>query len=316
MIKSKKSRTRARLTKCVKAALPQGTKTAFWLLKITIPVSFAVFLFDYSGWMNIVAGWTSPLFRLIGLSGEASIVLITSIITNIYSSIAVMTTLGTGYREGTILAVMCLISHALIVETAIQKKTGSKPWRMVFTRLSASLLAAFLLNTFLPGKMDENHEILIKQTVEFVPALKGWLRAISITTLKIIVLVNLLLILQKILSEFGLIKWILKPFIPLLKIMGLPPGTGFLWMVAYTLGLSYGGAIMISQSEEGHLTNEEADLLNHHIAVSHSILEDTLLFAAMGYNLAILLFPRILLSVLYVWLRRLETNIRGNTSPI
>ena len=316
MIKSKNRQTRARLVKCVNAALPQGTKTALWLLKITIPVSFAVFLFDYSGWMNIVAGWAAPLFRLIGLSGEASIVLITSIITNIYSAIAVMTTLGTGYREGTILAVMCLISHALIVETAIQKKTGSKPWRMIFTRLSASLLAAFLLNSFLPGKIEGNHEVLVKQTIEFVPALKEWLRAISITTLKIVVLVNLLLILQKILSEFGLIKWLLKPFIPLLKIMGLPPGTGFLWMVAYTLGLSYGGAIMISQSEEGHLTNEEADLLNHHIAVSHSLLEDTLLFAAMGYNLAILIFPRIFLSVLYVWLRRLGLRLRGKPTPV
>lgn len=32
--------------------------------------------------------------------------------TGIYSVIAVMTTLGIGYREGTILAVLCLISHA------------------------------------------------------------------------------------------------------------------------------------------------------------------------------------------------------------
>jgi hypothetical protein len=311
MINPKYRQIRARLVKCVKDALPQGTKTALWLLKITIPVSFGVFLFDYSGWMNMVAGWTAPLFSLIGLSGEASIILITSIFTNIYSAIAVMTTLGTGYREGTILAVMCLISHALIVETAIQRKTGSNPWRMVLTRLSASLLAAFLLNRFLPGEMAGNHEVILQQNMDFIPALKEWLRAISVTTLKILVLVNLLLILQKILSEFGLIKWILKPFKPLLLIMGLPPKTGFLWMVAYTLGLSYGGAIMISQSEEGHLAKEEADLLNHHIAISHSILEDTLLFAAMGYNLAILVFPRILLSVLYVWFRKIEIRFRG-----
>jgi len=95
------------------------------------------------------------------------------------------------------------------------------------------------------------------------------------------------------------------PFAPLLRIMGLPANTGFLWMVAYTLGLSYGGAIMINQSEEGRLTKEDADLLNTHIAVSHSLLEDTLLFASMGYNLWILIFPRMLLSVVYVWARRL-----------
>ena len=299
-----------RILKCVRTALPQGTKTAVWLLKITIPVSFAVFLLDYSGALNVIAGWVAPLFKLIGLSGEASVVLITAMFTNIYSAIIVMTTLGTGYREGTILAVMCLIAHSLIVETAIQKRTGSKPWRMVFTRITASILAAILLNWLLPGEMTENKGVLLRHSADFMPAFKEWLKAIALTTLKIVVLVNLLLILQKILNEFDLVKWILKPFSPLLKIMGLPVNTGFLWMIAYTLGLSYGGAIMIHQSGEGKLTREEADLLNHHIAISHSQLEDTLLFASIGYNLAILIFPRILIAIVYVWVRKLELFLR------
>jgi hypothetical protein len=299
-----------RILKCVRTALPQGTKTAIWLLKITIPVSFAVFLFDFLGFLNVLASWVAPLFKLIGLSGEASVVLLTAMFTNIYSAIVVMTTLGTGYREGTILAVMCLISHSLIVETAIQKRTGSKPWRMVLTRITASFLAAFLLNKFFPGEMTQNQAALLGRAADFMPAFKEWLKAISLTTLKIFVLVNLLLILQKILNEFDLIKWILKPFTPLLKIMGLPANTGFLWMIAYTLGLSYGGAIMIHQSGEGKLSREEADLLNHHIAISHSQLEDTLLYASIGYNLIILIFPRILLAIVYVWIRKLELYLR------
>ena len=297
---------RQRLANCVKTSLPQGTKTAVWLLKLTIPVSFAVFLLDFFGVLNVIAGWVAPLFKLIGLSGQASIVLITSFFTNIYSVIAVMTTLGTGYREGTILAVMCLISHALIVETAIQKRTGSRPWRMVTVRLSASLIAAWALNLILPGEAATGSETIVRQSKELIPAVVDWAKAMLVTTVKIVILVNLLLIVQKILNEFGLIKWILKPFIPLLRIMGLPANTGFLWMVAYTLGLSYGGAIMINQSEEGKLSKEDADLLNHHIAVSHSQLEDPLLFMAIGYPMAILIIPRIILAVVFVWCRRLE----------
>jgi len=152
----------------------------------------------------------------------------------------------------------------------------------------------------------ENSAGVINNSQSFSQAMTNWVTDISITTLKIIVLINLLLILQKALDEFGLIKWFLKPFSPLLRIMGLPENTGFLWMVAYTLGLSYGGAIMISQSEEGKLSREDADLLNHHIAISHSQLEDPLLFAAMGYNMGILIFPRVLLSIIYVWIRRFE----------
>ena len=303
-----------RLVQCVKTALPQGMKTALWLLKLTIPVSFAVFLLDFFGILNVIAGGVAPFFKLIGLTGQASIVLITSIFTNIYSVIAVMTTLGIGYREGSILAVMCLISHALIVETAIQKKTGSSFWRMIAIRLTASFIAAWMLNLILPGEMAAGTGTIIIHTKEWMSALVDWAKTMAITTLKIVVLVNVLLILQKILNEFGLIKWILKPFIPLLRIMGLPANTGFLWMVAYTLGLSYGGAIMISQSEEGKLSKEDADLLNHHIAISHSQLEDTLLFVAMGYPLVIMVIPRFLLAIVYVWLRRFERWIKRKKS--
>ena len=297
---------RERLVRCVKTALPQGMKTAIWLLKLTIPVSFAVFLLDFFGILNVIAGWVAPLFKLIGLSGQASIVLITSFFTNIYSVIAVMTTLGFGSREGTILAVMCLISHALIVETAIQKKTGSAPWRMVLTRLSASFIAAYLLNLILPAEAITNSENVVRSVGEFTPALTNWLSGMLATTLKIIILVNLLLILQKILNEFGLIKWILMPFAPLLKVMGLPSSTGFLWIVANTLGLGYGGAIMINEAEEGRLSRADADLLNHNIAISHSQLEDPLLFVAVGYHLGILIWPRILLAIIFVWIRRFE----------
>lgn len=295
-----------RLAHCIKTALPQGMKAAIWLLKLTIPVSFVVFLLDFFGILNVVGLAVAPFFELIGLSGQASVVLITSVFTNIYSVIAVMTTLGIGFREGTILAVMCLISHALIVETAIQKKTGSAAWRMIATRLSASFIAAWGLNLMLPAEGATETANLIRQSSEWMPSLTDWAIAMAITTLKIVVLANILLIFQNILEEFGLIKWILKPFIPLLRIMGLPANTGVLWMVAYTLGLSYGGAIMIGQSEEGKLCREDADLLNHHIAISHSQLEDTMLFVAMGYGFAILFFPRLLLSIVYVWLRRLE----------
>ena len=305
-----------RLIRCVRTALPQGTKTAFWLLKLTIPVSFGVFLLDFFGILNVIAGWVAPLFKLIGLSGQASVVLITSFFTNIYSVIAVMTTLGIGYREGTILAVMCLISHALIVETAIQKRTGSTPWRIVVIRLSASFIAAWGLNLILPAETATVAKNLIGETKSFSPALLKWITDMSITTVKIIILVNLLLILQKILNEFGLIQWILKPFTPLLRMMGLPANTGFLWMVAYTLGLSYGGAIMISESEEGKLSREDADLLNHHIAISHSQLEDPLLFVAIGYNMGILVLPRILLSIVYVWIRRFEMWVKSKNTGI
>jgi hypothetical protein len=294
------------IIQAIKTSLPQGMKTSVWLLKLTIPVAFGVFLLSYTGVLALIALYTEPLFNLIGLTGKAPVILITSIFTNIYSVIAVMASLDMPVREGIILANMCLIAHALIVETGIQRKTGSSALRMVTLRLSASFVAAWLLNLILPqyeGTIMAGAAITHEG---FWPDFIIWMRSIGITSLKMVILVNLLLIVQKILNQTGILGWMVKPFYPLLWLSGLPKNTGFLWMVAYTLGLSYGGAVMISQSTEGKLSRREADLLNHHIAVSHSQFEDTLLFAAVGLSVPWLMIPRLTLALLAVWIRKME----------
>ena len=120
-----------------------------WLIKITIPVSFVVFLFDFTGILSFISAFTSPVFLYLGLSGEAALVFITSIFTNIYSVIAIISMLGFPVREGIILATMCLISHGFIIESVFAK-TGSNLWRMLSLRLIMSFVAALLLNLILP----------------------------------------------------------------------------------------------------------------------------------------------------------------------
>ena len=105
-----------RIVRSFHAAFPKAMKTALWLLKIMIPVTFLVLVLDYSGWLAVMAGWIAPLFVWIGLPGESAFVLLTSIFANIYSAIAVITTLGFTLREATILAMMCLIAHGFIIE--------------------------------------------------------------------------------------------------------------------------------------------------------------------------------------------------------
>ena len=63
-------------------------------------VSFAVLLLDFTGGLEEIAFFTSPFFELLGLPGVAAIVLITSIFTNIYSVIAVLTMRSEERRVG------------------------------------------------------------------------------------------------------------------------------------------------------------------------------------------------------------------------
>ena len=79
-----------------------------------------------------------------------------------------------------------------------------------------------------------------------------------------------------------------------------------LWLVGNIIGLSYGSAIMINMVSEGKIEKYEADLANRHLAISHSLLEDTVLFASLGVCAWWLLLFRIPLAIIAVWAKRLS----------
>jgi hypothetical protein len=88
---------------------------------------------------------------------------------------------------------------------------------------------------------------------------------------------------------------------PLMRLFGLPLQSSFMWLVANVVGLAWGSAILVEYVKSGKVNKYEANLLNHHIAVSHSLLEDTLLFMAIGVNVFWITFPRIFLAIVVVW---------------
>ena len=182
-----------RFRKCVTLALPRSWKTTKWLIKITIPVSFGVFLLDYTGILAAISTYTAPVFQYAGLPGEAALVFITSIFTNIYSVIAIISMLGLPVREGIILATMCLISHGFIIESVVLRKTGSNLWRMLSLRLIMSFAAALLLNLILPQFEGAVKGGLERENLEFIRALVAWLWLMVRMSIKILVLMILAL---------------------------------------------------------------------------------------------------------------------------
>ena len=298
----------SRLLDCVRASIGPAFKTAKFLLKIMIPVSLGMTLLKFTGLLETAAAFTAPAFKFMGLPGESALVFLTSIFLNIYSAIAVISTLDFTARELTILALMCLISHNFFVETAVQKKTGSSAVKITLVRLFHSFAGGIMLNYLLPvSQVNETANIAsVKPHENLYAALESWLYNSLFLIVQILILITLLLILQRVLEEFGLIGRLTAVFRPFMKIMGLPESVTFLWIVANTLGLAYGSAIMIEQSDLGKLNREDADLLNHHIGISHSLLEDTLLFVAIGVPAVWIIFPRVFLAIIQVWAMKLR----------
>ncbi|GHV80216.1 hypothetical protein AGMMS49944_20070 [Spirochaetia bacterium] len=77
-------------------------------------------------------------------------------------------------------------------------------------------------------------------------------------------------------------------------------------MVVNLTGLAYGSAILIEEVDIGAVSKTDADLFNHYAGLSHSHLEDTLLFVTTGVPLFWAAIPRLVLGILAVWIERLR----------
>lgn len=297
--------TYQRTLQASKNALPKARKTIIWLLKIIIPTTLIVSLLQHFGAITYISIILTPIFSLIGLPGESAIVFISSIFLPLYAPIAIIANLSLTMREITILALMCLISHNLIVESAIQQKTGSSYAAMFSLRILCSFVSAALLNWLLPITMGDGviSQIVIQQN-GFGAMLFQWLIDTSGLILKIALIITGLMILQNILKEFKILIFLSTSMAPLMTVFGLSKDSSFLWLVAQLLGLTYGSAILIEQVEEKEIASRDAKLLNHHIAINHSLLEDTLLYVAIGVPVLWITFPRIILAIIAVWIVR------------
>jgi spore maturation protein SpmB len=306
------TRVSQRAVAAAKSAIPGALRTAWWMVRLTVLVSFGVEVLRYFGVLYWMSESLSPLFRLVGLPGEAALAFISGYFVNVYAAVAVMATLDLDGRTITILAVMILCAHNMIIESPVQQKCGSSLWRIFVVRTLGALILGFCLNLLLPASPVKGGggAFTTPEELPLPTLLENWAISTALLVIKMLTLILSLSVLQRLLAEFGIIRLLSKLFRPLLVVFGLPARTSFLWIVANVLGLAYGAAIMIEETERGKISRRDADLLNHHIGISHSNLEDLLLLYAAGAFFWWMLLSRWCLAIILVWERRLENVLK------
>ncbi len=269
-------------------------------------------ILKYTGILTWIAAAVSPVFQIFGLPGDASLAYVSGYFINVYSCIAVVSTLDLTVRQITILGTMTLAAHAMVVECAVQKKTGTNITYTVILRTLGSLALGIIMNQLLPGKpvfdsasvnLSDIPFFNIKE--EFWPMFVVWFKGLVKLAAWMTVLITLLNIIQRAFYEYGIMTYISRFFSPLLTLFGLPKETSFLWIVANVVGLSYGSAAIMDEMERGGISDRSILELNTHIGISHSNLEDLMLFAAMGGQWYWMLLFRWAMVTLLVWSLRL-----------
>lgn len=116
------------------------------------------------------------------------------------------------------------------------------------------------------------------------------------TLLLLVAIILPIMILLEYLTYYNLLKRLSSYFEPLTRCVDLPPEAAFPLFIGLFVGLFYGAAVIIEYGNRRILEKRDLLLLGIFTAICHSIVEDNLIFAALGANLYVLFFVRLLIA--------------------
>ena len=287
-------------------SLLKSIRVSGTILMIMVPVSFCVTMLQFTGVLERIAWVLSPVMKIVSLPPEASFALIAGALINIYAGIAVMGTLSLTAWDINIMAVMMLICHNLIVESAVQSKTGVSGLKMTLFRIIAAIGMGICLSFILPEGFKQVSTTLggkvFSSAQGFVEVIVLWVKQTSMLTLKVILIIaaiNLIIDVMRYLKAFDPVITLLRP---LTFMHGLPKKASFMWMAGILFGLAYGSGVLIAEAQTGRVDKDSLVRLNLSLGISHSLIEDTLLFVAIGASLFWVLIPRMVAAAVMVWI--------------
>lgn len=289
-----------------KDAISQTLRTVWILLKIMIPVSVLIKIIQELNLLHYIGDFLSPIMKIVGLPGETAIIWATSMMVNIYGGllayVAISSDISLSYAQLTVLFTMILVAHNFPIELQISSKAGVKFFVMFAIRFFGALLIGIILNIFYSQFSLLQDLVIVKAYLKPVePSLLMWLFNELKNYAFIALMIFLLIILLKVLKLIGVIDWISKILEPILKIIGIKKSVIPLSLIGLTLGVAYGGALIIDESKKPEVTNRDILYSLTLMGLCHSMIEDTLLMYSLGGDVSGILFARILFAFLFTF---------------
>ena len=281
--------------------------TCLPLFRIIVPISIVTRLLQQWGVVDQIGMLLGPLMHLVGLPGEIGLVWATAMVTNLYAGMVVFASLAPGLHlsvaQVTVLTTMMLVAHALPVELRIAQKAGTRFRTQILLRVGGALLLGALLNLLyrLSGTLQQANTALWSPPPAD-PTWSGWLMDQLYNLASIFLIVLSLMTLLKLLKGMGFIDLITRLLEPLLALLGMSRQVAPLTIVGMTLGLSYGGGLIIREAGSGHLERRDIFSSIALLGLCHSLIEDSLLMMVLGGHVSGVLWGRLVFALLVVFL--------------
>ncbi|WP_432408762.1 nucleoside recognition domain-containing protein [Wukongibacter sp. M2B1] len=118
------------------------------------------------------------------------------------------------------------------------------------------------------------------------------------SVLNIAIIVFPLMIVMEIAKDLKILDKISELCEPLTKWMGVSKESAFPLAIGLVFGLAYGAGIIIQSAKEGNLDKRSLVLISIFLVCCHAVIEDTLIFAAVGANGFFLLTIRLITALI------------------
>ncbi|WP_372597308.1 hypothetical protein [Amphritea sp.] len=281
------------------------TAVCLLLFKLMIPVLIVVKALEELGAIPYISRALEPVMLLVGLPESMGLVWATTLLTSIYGGMLIFFQLAPQENltvaQVTVLSSMLLIAHSLPIELRIVQKAGVRITVALLLRVCAALVLGGLLHlSYQWGGWLQQPVELIWQTPVTDNSLLSWgisqLKSFVMIVMIITALMSLLRFLRWIHIE-RLMIWLLQP---LLKLLGIGTQATSLTIIGVTLGLSFGGGLLIREAQNGHISAKDCFSALCLLSLCHSVIEDTLLVMTMGADLSGVLWARLAFSLIFV----------------
>ena len=109
---------------------------------------------------------------------------------------------------------------------------------------------------------------------------------ILINSLKLVIelglIITVIMVVVEFTQEFRILNRLTALASPVTRILGLPQAGNLPLLAGTFLGISYGAAIIIDAGRNGSLNSDEIYLINLFLVICHSLVEDTIIWMALG----------------------------------
>ena len=279
------------------------------LFRIMIPTLIVVKIATMLGFDDMLIYLCQPVMSWFTLPASASIVIVTTLLTNPYTGLIVAATLPEmaqlSVGQASLLALIMLFTHGLPLEAMISSRVGIRLWFVVLLRLGTAFLSALILaklfqffGWYQTPALAALHQLTGASNAPLDLSLGAWIVG-QIGTLVIIQLVIIVLIaaleLLRILGVEALSIWALSP---LLRVMGIGKRGATIAIVGVTLGLSFGSGVLMKDVATATIPQRDVFGVMCFINLKHSLFEDTAILLLLGPSLFVIVILRLVCAVI------------------